>query len=383
MGSTFYIYGGKAFIDGEASLNRPLIKISQGKIETVAQNSLPPEGATVYKLRDDEVILPGFIDIHIHGANGADTMDGTNEALSTIAQFLPGEGVTSFLATTITSSVEETSLALKTAGQYKSESGAELLGVHLEGPFINPEQAGAQPSVHIVPPDLELFKEWQKISGNSIRIVTFAPEEKNGQELMKHLYETGVIGSVGHSDAAFTVMQEAEENGLSHATHLFNRMRPLHHREPGVVGSVYLSDKIKAELILDEIHVSPEVSHLSYQVLGSDRLILISDAIRGKGLAEGEYDLGGQKVTISNREARLEDGSLAGSVLHMDHAVRNALKFRNISWSDIVKITSLNAAKSLQIDHRKGRIAEGCDADIVILSHDGHVEKTFCRGEQQ
>ncbi len=382
MHKEFYLKGGTAFLDGESAVRDPLIKISSGRIESVQEHGEAPSGTPIYRAGENDVILPGFIDIHIHGANGADTMDGDPDALRTIADFLPQEGVTSFLATTITSNPDITERALQTAGAYHSDTGAELLGIHLEGPFISRKQAGAQPVEHITPPDVELFKRWQKLAENRIRLVTLAPEEPNGLDLLKHFRETGVIGSVGHSHASYEEMQEALENGLSHATHLFNGMRPLHHREPGVVGSIYLSSSIKAELILDGIHVRPEVARLSHQVLGSDRLILITDAIRGKGLGNGTFDLGGQEVSIHEGEARLSDGTLAGSVLKMDEAVRRLLTFPAVTWPDVVKMTSQNAAASLGLHDRKGKLAEGYDADIVIMSEDGHVIKTFCRGEE-
>ncbi|KHE66776.1 N-acetylglucosamine-6-phosphate deacetylase, partial [Halobacillus sp. BBL2006] len=231
----------------------------------------------VNELHDTDIIMPGFIDIHIHGAAGYDTMDATEEALKVIAETLPKEGTTSFLATTITDTAENISSALKNAAAFSKTSyeGAEMLGVHLEGPFISPKHAGAQPNSSIIPSSVGLFKKWQESAAGLIRIVTMAPEEENGMELVQYLHENNVIPSIGHSHATFGEVNKAADHGLKHATHLFNAMRPMHHREPGVVGAVFLHPTMLAEIIFDRIHVSNEMVRLAYRTLGSDRMMLI------------------------------------------------------------------------------------------------------------
>ncbi|CAM3780493.1 N-acetylglucosamine-6-phosphate deacetylase [Alkalicoccus chagannorensis] len=380
MEREWYIRGGTVYhADGEKEV-QPLIHIKGDRIVSVQEAAGPPEQADVLQLEDDDVILPGFIDIHIHGAYGHDVMDGEAASLEAMSRKLLQEGVTSFLGTTITSEEEATVQALRTLGAFETGEGASLLGIHLEGPFINPVQAGAQPLEAIHEPDVGLFQKWQEAADGQIRVVTFAPEQPGGLELLDYLAATGVTASIGHSDAGYDVIQEGEKRGLKHATHLFNGMRGLHHREPGVVGSVYLSSTLKAELILDHIHVGPEAAALSWKVLGADRLMLITDAMRGKGLGDGTFDLGGQPVYIHGKEARLEDGTLAGSVLTMDEAVRHALTFPGISWHDIVKMTSANQVASLGLMDQLGAVKKGYRADIAVMKPDGSVKAVICRG---
>ena len=361
------------------------VVINDGKIEDVGklENAPTLEDAQTIELTDDQVVMPGFIDIHIHGANGYDVMDGTPEALKEMAAVLPEEGTTSFLATTITENKESTDKALKNVANVTQTTyeGAEILGIHLEGPFINAKRAGAQPEKHILSPDLDQFDVWQQSAGQLIKVVTLAPEMENGQALVKHLADQGVIASIGHSDASYTDVVEAEENGLLHATHLFNGMRGIHHREPGVAGSVFLSDRIKAEVIFDQIHVEPKMVQLAYQNLGVDRLMLITDSMRGKCLTNGVYDLGGQEVTLEDGEARLADGTLAGSVLKMNDAVKHASQLEPTTLLDLAKFSSGNVAQSLGVDDHKASIQEGYDADVVVLSDDFEVDMTFCNGQ--
>ncbi|RXJ02176.1 N-acetylglucosamine-6-phosphate deacetylase [Anaerobacillus alkaliphilus] len=326
-------------------------------------------------------IIPGMIDIHIHGANGADMMDATKASIDTIAAYLPQEGTTSFLATTITQADGAIEAALENVATYENSRYAEVLGVHLEGPFINADMAGAQPREHISEIDVEKFKRWQELSGNNIKLVTFAPELAGGEGFARYLADTGVVASVGHSNALFAEVKQAADLGLSHATHLFNQMRGLHHREPGVVGAAFLLKEVTAELIVDGLHVSPDVVKLSYEMIGSERLILITDAIRAKGCIDGVYDLGGQSVTVENGKAVLADGTLAGSVLTMNAAVKQMLIYTGCSLRDIVKMTAENPAKKLGVFDRKGSIALGKDADLVVLNEADDVIMTFCRGQ--
>ncbi|TLS38765.1 N-acetylglucosamine-6-phosphate deacetylase [Pseudalkalibacillus caeni] len=359
-------------------------KIKGGKIIAIGPfDELEEPGASSISFEQKVNAVPGMIDVHIHGASGADTMDATTNALETIAQALAGEGTTSFLATTITQSRENIEKALSNAADFienHNNKGAEVVGVHLEGPFISEKRAGAQPLKDIINPDIELFKQWQQLAGGNIRLVTMAPEETNGLELAAYLKETGVVASIGHSDATFEQVEEAVKAGVTHATHLFNGMKGMHHREPGVVGGVMLNDKVTAEIISDGIHVRPEMIKLTYRQKGKDRLILITDAMRAKCLGPGSYDLGGQEVTVSEDKAVLEDGTLAGSILKMKDAASNMMEFTGCGLEDIVRMTAVNPAKQLGIFDRKGSIAVGKDADIVILNEDNDVLMTLCKG---
>ncbi|MEH7356083.1 N-acetylglucosamine-6-phosphate deacetylase [Neobacillus drentensis] len=328
--------------------------------------------------------VPGFIDVHIHGVNGADTMDGTKEALDTMTATLPKEGTTSFLATTMTQEGKQIENALINAGEYiekqTANGNAEILGLHLEGPFVNPKKAGAQPIQHIVNPNLELFEEWQKLSNGTIKLVTLAPEQPGGLEMIRYLKKNGIIASLGHTDATYEQVGEAIEAGANHVTHLFNQMRGLHHREPGVVGAAFLRKELKAEIIVDGVHVHPEMVNLAYMNKQSDGLILITDSMRAKCLKNGLYDLGGQEVTVKDGKAVLADGTLAGSILKLGHAVKNILTYTGCSLEEAVEMASVNPAKQLNVFDRKGSISVGKDADIVILDENMEVFMTFCRG---
>jgi N-acetylglucosamine-6-phosphate deacetylase len=330
-------------------------------------------------------VVPGFIDVHIHGAAGADTMDGTTAAITTMAKALPSEGTTSFLPTTITQRHENIEAALKNVAHYRLHHNvpgkAEVLGVHLEGPFINPKCKGAQPLDHIITPSIDLFKQWQKLSNGTIRVVTVAPEMANGMEFVHYLNSTGVIPSIGHSDSIYEEIKLAVQAGAKQVTHLFNGMRGIHHREPGVAGSALLFNELMAELIADGIHVRPEMMKLIINAKGTDGLILITDAMRAKGLIDGIYDLGGQDVSVANGQALLADGTLAGSILKMNDSLKNIMIAAQIPLAEAVKMASANPAKQLNVYDRKGSIALRKDADLTILSEKNEVTLTLCRGE--
>ncbi|MFH0069003.1 N-acetylglucosamine-6-phosphate deacetylase [Peribacillus sp. NPDC056705] len=361
------------------------IKVVDGKIAEVGPVSQykQDDDAKVITLSPDYQVIPGAIDIHIHGASNSDAMDATYEALSTMAGTLPKEGTTSFLATTMTQSTEAIESALLNAGKYienQTEEHAEIVGIHLEGPFISPARKGAQPEDYIIDPDVTLFKKWQVLAENQIKLVTLAPEQPNGLDLAAHLRGTGVVASIGHSDATYDQIDEAIQAGATHVTHLYNGMRGLHHREPGVLGAAYLRDELYVELIADGIHCRPEMVKLAYNQITSERLILITDSLRAKWLEKGTYDLGGQPVYVNETRATLSDGTLAGSILKMNDAIKNTLEYTDCSMTDIIKMTAENPAKQIRIFDRKGSIQVGKDADLVILNDRLDVEMTFCRG---
>lgn len=360
--------------------------IENGKISTVTEGDMSDQKADVVidGKGKNWTVLPGFIDVHIHGAAGHDTMDATPEALTGIAEALPQEGTTSFLATTMTQSHQAITGALKNAAGYIKEqtagSGAEVIGIHLEGPFISKDKAGAQPLDHIIAPDIPQFDQWQQESSGHIRLVTIAPEEPGALELIRHLHASGVVASIGHTNATFQEVTEAVEHGASHVTHLYNQMRGLHHREPGALGAALLHKELTTEIIVDLVHAHRDAVRLAYQSKGPERMILITDAMRAKCLPEGDYDLAGQEVTVKNNEARLEDGTLAGSILTLKQAVANMNEIVAPTWLDIIRLTSENAARELGIFDRKGSISTGKDADLVILDEDFDVAMTICNG---
>ena len=336
------------------------------------------------QLPEDYVVVPGFIDQHIHGAAGSDAMDGTVEDLSKIANAVAKEGTTAFLATTMTQSPENITNALKAVKDYiesKPATGAEVLGVHLEGPFISKDFAGAQPYEYIATPDVEVFKKYQDASGDNIRLVSLAPEEEGSSELIAYLKANNIVASIGHSNSKYADVEKAVKAGATNLTHTYNAMKPVHHREVGTVGSAYLFDQLACECICDGIHVSGPAIKLLHKNKPNDKFILITDAMRAKHLPDGVSELGGQVVIVKNGEARLENGTLAGSVLRMNNAVKNVMNFLNLPLEEVVKYASINPAKNLGVADKIGSIAVGKRADFVVLDKDLNVVKTVRAGK--
>lgn len=349
------------------------------KFVTIGKNE---EG--LQELPEEYVVVPGFIDEHVHGAAGSDAMDGTMEDLGKIANALASEGTTAFLATTMTQSPENITKALKAVKAYRElspESGAEILGVHLEGPFISKDFVGAQPIEYLAKPSVEVFKKYQDASGDCVRIVTLAPEVEGSTELIKYLVSQNIVASIGHTNATYVDVKKAVEVGATNLTHTYNAMKPLHHREVGTVGSGFLFDELNCECICDGIHVSGPAIQLLHKNKPADKMTLITDAMRAKHMPDGVSELGGQVVIVKNGEARLENGTLAGSVLKMNNAVKNVMKFLNLPLEEVVKLASQNPAKNLGVFDQMGSIKEGKRADFVILDKDLNVVQTVRNGE--
>ena len=366
-------------------LQNGYILIENSRISEIGpMENCPLHADKILTLQEGQLVLPGFIDIHIHGAGGADAMDGKEEALRIMVEELPKEGTTSFLATTMTQDPATITKALQTIKSFRKNGNlageSELLGIHLEGPFISPSKAGAQPIDHIIAPQLDLFTEWNEASGNAIKLVTLAPEQPGAKEVIEYLRNSNILCSIGHTNASYQQATEAIKLGASHATHLFNQMTGLHHRDVGAAGAALLNDQVYMEIIADGIHVSPEMIKLALRVKGVDKTILITDAMRAKGMAEGRYELGGQEVIVKGKEARLNDGTLAGSILKMNDAIKKVCQFTDCTLQQAIQMASVNPAKQLNIFERKGSIAIGKDADLVIMNSNLDVFTTICRG---
>lgn len=327
-------------------------------------------------------LSPGFIDIHIHGAGGCDTMDGNYDSLNTIAKTIANHGTTSFLPTTMTCSIEDIKKAVAAISYAKNNGtdGANVLGTHLEGPFISPNMIGAQNPKYVQKPSVETFKEMVGDNVNAIVSITLAPEVEGADELIKYLKTLGIVVSAGHSKATYDETIKGISCGISHSTHLFNAMTGLHHREAGVVGAVFDSD-ITTETISDGIHICYPSLRIAYRQKGIDKVLLVTDAMMACGMPDGKYSLGGQDVFVKDGAARLKEGNLAGSILTLDKAIRNVYKNSNYKLYEVVRMATINGAKFCKVDDRKGYIKEGYDADLVLFDENIDVKKVIINGK--
>ncbi|MGB4181770.1 MAG: N-acetylglucosamine-6-phosphate deacetylase [Bacilli bacterium] len=353
------------------------------KVENKKIAPIDSDADGLLELDDKYIVIPGFIDKHIHGANHSDAMYPTYDDISNIAQSIAQEGVTGFLPTTMTQSKENVAAALKNIRIYieqDNDEGAAVLGIHLEGPFISKKYKGSQHEQYILADDIETMKYFQEVSGNNIRHVTFAYEE-NGREFTEYLVKQGIVASIGHSDATAADVFEAVKAGVTSVTHVYNAMRGLHHREAGVLGASLLADELYCELIADLIHVSPEAIRILYKMKGKDKIVLVTDAIESKHLSDGVYQLGGQDVYVKAGEARLASGVLAGSNLTMNKAVKNFIDVTGVFLTEAVDMATINPARVLKIDGQKGSIKFGKDADFAVIDKDLNVYLTVRGGK--
>ncbi len=358
------------------------IAIENGKI--VCIGDCADKITEPFEISKDCIVAPGFIDEHIHGAMGSDAMDGNFSAIETIANAVAKEGTTGFLATTMTQSPENIVKALESVKEYreaKLSTGAEVLGVHLEGPFISVKHIGAQPLEYVATPDVEVFKKYNDASGNCIKIVSLAPEVEGMDELIKYLSENQIIASIGHSDSGYEDVKKAMDAGVTNITHTFNAQKPLHHREIGTVGSALLFDELNCEAICDTIHLSVPAIKLLIKNKPHDKFTLITDSMRAKHLADGISELGGQEVIVKNGEARLKNGALAGSTLKMNDAIKNLVTKVNVKLEDALDFATVNPAKNLKVFDKVGSIEVGKNADFAVLDKDFGIELTVRLGE--
>lgn len=340
-------------------------------------------------------LWPGLIDIHIHGSGGADVMDGSEEALTTMARNLLNYGVTGFLPTTLSAPFKDLRDLLEIISNYKIFKSkayksrlinkniideAEILGIHLEGPWLNPNYKGAHKESCLLTPQKGEGRELFNSAQGELKLVTIAPEIVNGLEMIKELKELGVIVSIGHSDATYEEIRKAVEWGVTNITHTYNAMSGFHHREPGVTGAALFTDRLQCELIADGLHVHPLAIKGLYKLKGSKNIILVSDGIRAIGMPEGKYNLGGLEVMCENGAARLNDSTLAGSLLTLNKAVINMMNYADIAIWEAVSMASLNPARMLGLDKEIGSIEVGKRANIVAVDNNSDVKQVWIDG---
>lgn len=365
---------GKILADGK--IREDLQVLCSEKIEKIMPSGLSAGEAEIIDL-EGAYLFPGFVDIHIHGLLGCDVMDASLSSLRRMQRALPSFGVTRFLPTTMTMEERRIRTALDTIREAMRKpspsQGAGILGVHLEGPFLSPKYKGAQDGRFLQKPNQRLIDDYRDI----LRLITLAVEEDEDFRFIRK--NASIPLSIGHSGADFETALTAYDLGVRHCTHLFNGMSPLHHRHPGVVGACF-ARKYDTELIADGIHIHPGFLETLLRIIGKDRAILISDSMSACGLPEGEYRLGGQKVILKENAPRLEDGSLAGSVLTMADAVRNIRRFTSLPLADIIDMASLHPARSIGAEDLFGSIREGKMADLTSADADLHILKTYVEG---
>ncbi|MBW7455605.1 N-acetylglucosamine-6-phosphate deacetylase [Paenibacillus sepulcri] len=326
-------------------------------------------------------IVPGFIDVHIHGGNGFHVMGGTYEDLDGISKFHARHGTTSFLATTTTAANERITKALQCSAEavQRGVSGAEILGVHLEGPFLNVKRRGAQSKDEIRNPDAWEIEHYIQSANQLIRLVTLAPEVEGGKEAVRHFLEHGVTVSAGHSDATYEQAVAFIGQGVNHTTHHFNGMRPFHHREPGLAGAGLMCPELTTELIADGIHVHPAAVKLLFDVKSPMNVCMITDAVTCCGLPDGEYG----EVVMTAGQIYLKDGtSLAGSSLTMIQALKNVISYTGLPMEQILPSLTRVPARQIRMDHRKGTLESGKDADFLVMDHELNIVSTFVVGRE-
>jgi N-acetylglucosamine-6-phosphate deacetylase len=336
----------------------------------------------------DATLAPGFVDIHIHGGAGEDVMHSDSSGLAAVEQLLLRHGVTSYLPTTVTAPLDQTWSALdRLANAIESAARdggsrterAQPLGIHLEGPFLSHVRRGVHPPENLLLPSLPAFDRFWQAARGHIRMMTIAPELEGAQEVIAEAARRGVCVSLGHSDADLNSARAAVAAGARHATHTFNAMRPLNHRDPGIIGEVLTDSRLSADIVADGIHLDPVIVELFLKAKGPDGAVLITDAISATGMPEGRYRLGTFEVEVKNGRC-LVDGKLAGSVLTLDRAVRNVMQFAHWDLQQAVRLATLNPARVAGLADR-GRLEAGAKADFVVLSPNGEVRSTIIGGQ--
>lgn len=361
-----------------------MVTVADGLIQAVGPASAieAPPGASVVDC-GDATIVPGFVDVHIHGSGGDSVMDGAS-AVARVAEFITAFGVTSWLPTlTPRETIAEMTEAIREnlAGARRVSRGATVLGLHLEGPFLSPQRPGAIRSEWFRRPSIEDLRALLGAGEGHVRLMTLAPELPGGMDLVRQLVADGVVASIGHTDSSHVQALAAIDAGVSHATHTFNAMRGFQHRDPGVVGAVLVSDAIRGELIADGVHVDPLAMRLLIRAKGEHRVVLITDAVAPAGLGDGSFEFDGRPISVHDGRATLADGTIAGSVATFDGNLRRIVRECGVPLRAAVVMATLTPARAIGVADRKGNLAGGRDADLVVLDRDLKVRLTMVRGQ--
>ena len=367
----------------EGVITGGVVTINNDTIEAVTRDcAVRPRDLTISA--PGCLIAPGFVDLHVHGGGNADFMDGTAKSVLQVARTHARFGTTRLLATTLTGSREQLDEAIRSIRNFtespRPDDCARIEGIHLEGPYICVHKRGAQPREYVRDPDVDEWEHWHELSAGLIKQITMAPELPGAPELIDRCIARGVRVSMGHSDATSAEARSAIALGASQVTHVFNAMRPLHHREPGLLGEALTSAEVFVELIADGVHVDPRIVDLVVRVAGEDRVVLITDAIEGAAMPSGVYRLGGEEVLIASGTAKFSNGTLAGSVLTMNRAFANVIQFAKVSPQSASRMATANALRQLGLSDHCGRVEAGQIADLVVMQPDGRVLATIIGG---
>lgn len=362
------------------------ILFRDGVIEAVGPRSSMSASADAQEIQAlDRSAAPGFIDVHIHGAGGHDVMEGTDTALAAVSRMIASHGTTSFLATTVTADPEVICKSAAEISRYigaqhsAGDSRAEVLGIHFEGPFISPVRRGVHPPEFIRLPSADLLARFVEAAGGHAQLLTIAPELLGATPCIDAAHKAGLVVGMGHTDATYEQARAAIARGVHHAVHVYNAMRPFSHRDSGVIGAVLTTPEVTAELIADGVHVDETAMRLLLQAKGAGSVILISDGISATGMPDGMYSLGGLQVTVSGGVCRDAEGRLAGSTLTLDRALRNIVCL-GVATGDALRMLTLNPAKLLGLEFKKGSLRPGADADIILLDESLHITQVWTRG---
>lgn len=327
-------------------------------------------------------VTPGFIDLLVHGGGGKGFADDSDESINTISDFFFSHGTTGMLASLFSKKIDLLKNDVNRVATYaERHKDSNIWGIHMEGPFINPLIKGAHKIEYLWEPSVEMWNELNASARGYIKLMTIAPELKGNIDVIRAAASQGVVPSLGHTLALYDDIEKAIDNGAAHVTHMFNAMRPFHHREPGIMVAALLRNELKVELIADGIHVDPIVMKLLHNIKGSGGIILVTDAIRACGMPDGDYHFMDQKIIVKDKRAFLEDGTLAGSTLTMEDAIRNMVQLVGVPLTDAVRMASLNGAKVLGLEHQKGILAVGKDADLVVIDDQFTVHATIYEGQ--